>query len=79
MRRRFMAAPTQEPQKKNKNQPKSPLSGRTGVSAEGFDIASIRADFPILNQQINGSNIINDGVNSGTNWSGKIINNFTTT
>jgi outer membrane receptor protein involved in Fe transport len=31
----------------------------------------------IFNQQINGSNIINDGVNSGTNWSGKIINNFT--
>ena len=31
----------------------------------------------IFNQQINGSNIINDGVNSGTNWSGKLINNFT--
>ena len=31
----------------------------------------------IFKQQINGSNIANDGVNSGTNWSGKIINNFT--
>ena len=31
----------------------------------------------LFRQQINGSNIINDGVNSGTNWSGKIINNFT--
>ena len=30
----------------------------------------------IFKQKINGSNIINDGVNSGTNWSGKIINNF---
>ena len=31
----------------------------------------------VFRQQINGINIINDGVNSGTNWSGKIINNFT--
>jgi outer membrane receptor protein involved in Fe transport len=30
----------------------------------------------VFNQKINGSNIINDGVNNGTNWSGKIINNF---
>jgi len=31
----------------------------------------------LFRQQINGSNINNEGVNSGTNWSGKIINNFT--
>jgi len=31
----------------------------------------------IFKQKINGTNLINDGVNSGTNWSGKIINNFT--
>jgi outer membrane receptor protein involved in Fe transport len=31
----------------------------------------------VFNQKINGSNITNDGVNNGTNWSGKIINNFT--
>jgi len=31
----------------------------------------------IFQQQINGSNLTNDGVNNGTNWSGKIINNFT--
>jgi outer membrane receptor protein involved in Fe transport len=31
----------------------------------------------VFNQKINGSNISNDGVNNGTNWSGKIINNFT--
>jgi outer membrane receptor protein involved in Fe transport len=31
----------------------------------------------IFRQQINASNIINDGVSNGTNWSGKIINNFT--
>jgi len=31
----------------------------------------------IFKQKINGSNIISDGVNSGTNWSGKVINNFT--
>ena len=30
----------------------------------------------VFNQKINGSNITNDGVNNGTNWSGKIINNF---
>ena len=31
----------------------------------------------IFQQQINGGNLSNDGVNNGTNWSGKIINNFT--
>jgi outer membrane receptor protein involved in Fe transport len=31
----------------------------------------------VFNQKINGSNITNDGVNNGTNWSGKVINNFT--
>jgi outer membrane receptor protein involved in Fe transport len=31
----------------------------------------------VFRQQINASNIINDGVSNGTNWSGKIINNFT--
>ncbi|MEK0423562.1 MAG: hypothetical protein RLZ95_1472 [Bacteroidota bacterium] len=31
----------------------------------------------VFNQKINGSNISNDAVNNGTNWSGKIINNFT--
>jgi len=31
----------------------------------------------IFKQQINGSNIASDGVNSGTNWSSKVINNFT--
>ena len=30
----------------------------------------------IFQQQINGGNLSNDGVNNGTNWSGKIINNF---
>lgn len=31
----------------------------------------------IFQQQINGGNLSNDGVNNGTNWSGKIINNLT--
>jgi len=31
----------------------------------------------IFRQQIIANNIINDGVSNGTNWSGKIINNFT--
>ena len=31
----------------------------------------------IFRQQINANNIINDGFSNGTNWSGKMINNFT--
>lgn len=30
----------------------------------------------LFQQNINGSNLINDGLKSGTNWSGKLINNF---
>ena len=48
----------------------------TMINGKPFKFYDYNLSATLFQQNINGSNLVNDGIRSGTNWSGKLINNF---
>jgi hypothetical protein len=48
----------------------------TMINGKPFKFYDYNVSATLFQQNINGSNLVNDGIKSGTNWSGKLINNF---
>lgn len=46
------------------------------VSGKPFGFYDYNLSATIFEQKLNGTNVASDGLNSGANWSGKLINNF---
>jgi hypothetical protein len=48
----------------------------TILNGKHFRFYDYNLSATLFQQNINGGNDVNDGIRSGTNWSGKLINNF---